>query len=85
MKITSGVNKDHREGETSRLLVVKDSYANSFIPYLLYHYDEVYVVDLRYYSLKLSDYMKENSIQNVLVLYNFTNFATDTNFGKLVR
>ena len=38
-----------------KILVVKDSFGNAFVPYLANHYDEIYVVDPRYYrrSLKM--------------------------------
>ena len=46
--LKSGV-RTPAEGESpSRILVIKDSYANSFVPFLLYNFDEVHVVDLRY-------------------------------------
>lgn len=80
----SECNQNHREGETSRVLVVKDSYGNSFAPFLCYNFDEVYVVDLRYLgkiSMVLTD--MELNFNDVLILYNFMNFVTDTNIPKL--
>lgn len=63
---------------SDELLIVKDSYANSFIPLIANHYKKVYVIDLRYYNIKLSDYIKENNIKNVLFLYNINNIDNDT-------
>jgi len=52
------------------LLVVKDSYANSLIPFLTGNYSEIYVVDLRYYEDDLNDLIKKNKINELLILYN---------------
>lgn len=46
--IKSGVRTVEEGQEPSRILIIKDSYANSFAPFLLCNYDEVHIVDLRY-------------------------------------
>ncbi len=53
-----------------KIAVVKDSYGNAFAPFLTAHYDEVHLLDYRYYSGKLSDYLKSNGIDEVLILNN---------------
>ena len=78
----SQVNQNHQEGKTSRVLVVKDSYGNSMTPYLCYHFDEVYAIDLRYLAT-MSSVMGETNFDELLILYNFANFADDTNIPKL--
>lgn len=65
------------------LLIIKDSFANSFIPLLANHYKKIHVIDPRYYNLAISDYIKENNINNVLLLYNINNIDTDTGILKL--
>ena len=70
-------------GDGSRILVVKDSYGNSFVPYLLYNYDEVQVVDLRAMAGKMSDLLAENEYDDILLLYSFMNFSSDQNIPKL--
>ena len=56
------------------LLIIKDSYANSFIPFLINNYENIYVVDMRYFKENLKEYMLENGVNEVLILYNVTNF-----------
>ena len=78
----------HIEGspqqETGRnLLVVKDSFANSFVPLILNQYDNIYMVDLRYYNGDMESYLSEHGITDVLVLYNISNFISDKNLYKL--
>ena len=82
--IKSDHNKDHNEGENSRILIIKDSYANCFIPFLTYNYDEIYVVDLRGLAQRMSQLMSENEFDEVLIMYNFKNFVTDTNIARLI-
>ncbi|MFO1445046.1 hypothetical protein KDN24_17965 [Bacillus sp. Bva_UNVM-123] len=60
-----------------KLLVVKDSYANSLIPFLLNHFSEINVVDLRYYEEDLVTFVNEHGIQDMLLLYNANTFFED--------
>lgn len=79
MKIKSSHNLDHQDGKTSRLLLIKDSYANSMIPYLTYNYDEIYVIDLRYFPLKqkFGEYLLSHEFSDIFVMYNFSTFISD--------
>lgn len=72
-----------RNGKT--LLVVKDSFAHSFVPLAANHYERVLMVDLRYFNMALDSYIEENDVTDVLVLYNLANLAEDKNLGKIVR
>jgi hypothetical protein len=65
------------------LLVVKDSFANSFVPLLTQDYDTIYMVDLRYFNGDMTAYLTEHGITDVLVLYNISNFISDRNLYKL--
>lgn len=60
-----------------KLLIVKDSYAHNVVPFLCSNYQEIHVIDPRYYHSSISKYAKENNITQVLVLYNFSNLMTD--------
>lgn len=60
------------------ILIIKDSFANSFIPLLANHYKKIHVIDLRYYMLPISSYVQENNIKDVLLLYNINTLDTDT-------
>ncbi|MBE5902436.1 MAG: hypothetical protein E7280_11130 [Lachnospiraceae bacterium] len=66
------------------LLVIKDSYANCFLPFLTKHYESIHVVDLRYFNDNLTMYTKANEITEALVLYNMNNFDEDTSVIKLM-
>lgn len=66
-----------------KLLVFKDSYANSLIPFLTGHYSEIYVVDLRYCDEDISKLTKDNNIKDMLVLYNVNTFFEDSSFNNI--
>ncbi|MFV0518598.1 MAG: DHHW family protein [Aminipila sp.] len=66
-----------------KILIIKDSYANCFIPFLTNHFDELYVVDLRYYKDNLFELIKEKNISDVLFLYNVVNYSNDRNLVYL--
>ncbi|WP_053955377.1 DHHW family protein [Inediibacterium massiliense] len=63
---------------TKKLLMIKDSYANSLIPFLALHYSDIYVVDLRYYQKDLQELIDKNHIEDVLILYNENTFFQDS-------
>ncbi len=56
--------------------MVKESYGNAFAPFLIPHYSEVYVVDLRYFNNNLINFVNENEINDVVFINNV--FAANT-------
>lgn len=68
-----------------KLLIVKDSYANSMIPFLARHFSEIYVVDLRYYDDSLSQLIENNDIDDVLILYNVISFFEDSSIVNITE
>ncbi len=67
-----------REATGKKIVVVKESYGNCFVPFLAPHYDEVYVVDQRYYNKlvtagkfpKLKKLIEREGITDVLFINN---------------
>ena len=74
-------NSQVEEGEN--LLIIKDSFANCFTYLTTDEFHNVHMIDLRYFRGDLREYLLENEITEVLVLYNISNFATDKNLHKL--
>lgn len=62
------IRTDNRNGKT--LAVIKDSYANAFIPFLLPHYETIYYIDPRHYQSNLLIFMREKHVTDVLFLNN---------------
>lgn len=66
---------------SKRLLVVKDSFADCYIPFLTPFYREIIVVDPRYYSGTMTDIMETYRITDILILYSGNTFFTDNNIS----
>lgn len=66
-----------------KILVIRDSYANCIGPFLAESYEEVVMVDLRYYKNPVSQLVASEEFDNVLILYSIGNFMTDDNFPHL--
>ncbi|MCF2681931.1 DHHW family protein [Faecalicatena contorta] len=62
---------------TDRLLLIKDSYANCLVPFLVPYYREIIIIDPRYYYGDITEVMESNKITSVLFLYNGNTFVED--------
>ena len=49
-----------------KLIVVKDSYGNAEPGYLMNSFEEIYIVDMRYFDLNLVDFIQQMKITDVL-------------------
>lgn len=76
-------NPDSKSGRS--LLIIKDSYAHCFAPFAALHFDQVHMLDLRYYNGRISDFIEEQNITDTLVLYQIPGFLKDVNLVKLNR
>lgn len=56
--------------DDSACLIVKESYGNAFVPFLVDHYQHVYIIDYRYYKENLNTLIREKNVQDVLFLNN---------------
>lgn len=61
-----------------KLLLIKDSYANTFVQFLVSDYEEIQMVDLRYFKASLTDYAAKQKFTEVLVLYQIKNFVQES-------
>lgn len=66
-----------------KLVIIKDSYANSLVPFLTDHYSEIYMMDLRFYYDDINKLIKDNGIDDVLILYNANTFFEDKTISKI--
>ena len=73
----NGYSTIESDGEGS-ILVVKDSYANSFIPYLTANYARIGVIDPRGFGLRVADFAQQEGYDEVLLLFNFQSFKEST-------
>ena len=68
-----------------KLLLIRDSYSDSLVPFLTPHFSEIHLIDLRYYKLSASQYIADKGIDQALVLYSVPNFVSDANLVWLGR
>ena len=67
------------------LLILRDSYTDSLIPFLLDHFSEIHLLDLRYFRGSVLEYIQESAADQVLILYSVSNFCQDTNLALMTR
>ncbi|MBI4856093.1 MAG: hypothetical protein HY818_05055 [Acetobacterium woodii] len=67
------------------LLIIKDSYANAFIPFLTPFYSEITVIDPRYYYDSIDALIADSQITDVLYLYNANTFFRDTTLEPVLN
>ncbi|MBS3913003.1 MAG: hypothetical protein KG003_00740 [Bacteroidetes bacterium] len=78
MKIESE-NKNGR-----RILVLKESFGNAFVPFMAPHFENVYVADIRYFKFALLDFIQKNKINEVLVIDGIF-MANNPYFGSKIK
>ena len=67
---TEIVNKSVTDGSTC--VVVKESFGNAFVPFLVDHYQYIYVIDYRYWEGSISELVKEKGASDVILLNNLS-------------
>lgn len=58
-----------------KLLLIRDSYSDSLVPFLTPHFSEIHLIDLRYYKRSTAQYIADNGIDQTLILYSVPNFV----------
>ena len=74
LEITGGI----KNGKT--LLLIKDSFANSILPFLAEDYEKLVVVDLRQLNVSGDRLLEMFSPTDILILYNSAQFAQKKEF-----
>lgn len=68
------------------ILIIKDSYANTFAPFLLEHYEEIYVVDIK--NFDAVEFVEKHKIDQVMLInypYVPNDYAYSEWIGKMIR
>lgn len=76
-----GITEINSKVNDKKLVVVKDSFANCFVPLLTGDYGEIIMIDMRYFSGNID--MVAADADEILFLYELSNFAADSNISKL--
>lgn len=59
-----------------KIVVFKESYGNAFVPFLVNNFEEIYVIDIRYFGTNAVDYIRKIGATDVLFINNC--FAANT-------
>jgi alginate O-acetyltransferase complex protein AlgJ len=73
------------DAKGDKLLLLKDSFANSMIPYLSQNFSEIHMIDLRYYNLDIYEYIQQNEIQQAAAVYSIKQLCDVSIANKLRR
>ena len=79
--ITGIENKELTDG--SSCIVVKESFGNAFVPFLVDHYQTIYVVDYRYWKGSISELAQEKNVDDVIFVNNLSMIRNKSLVGKL--
>ena len=67
----------------SSIVIIKESYGNAFVPFLVDSYSTVYVIDYRYWNGNLADFVIDNFVDDVLFLNVINNTSTADRLNEL--
>ena len=71
------------KADGSSVLVVKESFGNAFVPFLVDSYEYVYVVDARYYDGDLTAFVTERGIRDVIFINNLSATGSSARMDEL--
>ncbi|MCR1918704.1 DHHW family protein [Frisingicoccus caecimuris] len=69
----------------SSCVVIKESFGNAFVPFLVDHYENVYVVDYRYYPEGLTTLIQERNIKDVIFINNISAATTSSLVSNIME
>jgi hypothetical protein len=72
-------------GNGRRVLIIKDSFGNAIPGYLFHSFEEVHVVDFRYFTKNMQAYVNDNAITDILFAYNVFNVCSTNPSRKAER
>lgn len=67
----------------SSVLVIKESFGNAMVPFLVENFQNVYVIDYRYYKDSVSELVDKNNIENVVFVNNISITSTSDRVQEL--
>lgn len=71
--------------DAPKVLIIRDSYTDSLAPFLTQNFSEIHLFDPRMNLTSVKDYVAQNEIDTVIVLYSISNFVSADNLFVLAR
>lgn len=78
----SEIHNDTRN-DGSSVLVVKESFGNAFVPFLVDSYEHIWVIDPRYYDGDLTSFVTEHGIDDVIFINNLSATGSSARMNEL--
>lgn len=77
------VSTDTKNGR--RLIVIKDSYGNPVPGYLFYSFEDIYVVDFRYFTHNIKKFAADNKVTDIVFCLNVFNVYSNSSAAKIKK
>lgn len=76
-----------QKNDGSSVVIIKESYGNAFVPFLVDSYEYVYVIDYRYWTGSLNDFVNTNEVNDVIFLnvINATSGSRADQLAKIIK
>lgn len=68
-----------------RLIILKDSFGNALPGYLFFSFEEIHIIDSRYFTRNMVDYVAENGITDILFANNIFKAYSSHTYGGYLR
>ena len=75
--------KNSNAKSDKKLLVLRDSYSHCLAPFLADNYSEIVLADVRYYLNPVSDIVKNENIDEILLMYSLDSIVNSTDLGGI--
>ena len=76
-------NPDVTDGST--LIIIKESFGNALLPFLVDHYSTIYEIDYRYWSGNVIDLAREIGATDLVFANNFTVLSAGSKIGQIAK
>lgn len=73
------------KNDRSSIVVVKESFGNAFVPFLVDSYEYVYVIDYRYFNGNLCDFVTTHNAGDVLFINNVVATSTSARLNEMEK
>ena len=68
-----------------RLLILKDSFGNALPGYLFYSFEDIHVIDSRYFTKNMVEYVRDNQITDILFANNIFKAYSSYTYSRYVK
>ena len=76
------INENNKNGK--KLLIIKDSFAHCFTTFIAEDYEEIVMIDLRYYKKSIKNIISDYKLNECLILYGAENIANSTDISWII-